>query len=39
MAFALLVDVLQLRMKKSKGVPLKTHEHYLSGEERSTKGI
>lgn len=31
MAFALLVDVLQMRMK-TKGEPVKTHEHYLADE-------
>lgn len=31
MAFALLVDVLQMRMKKP-GVPVRTHEHYRADE-------
>jgi predicted tellurium resistance membrane protein TerC len=32
MGFALLVDVLQMRMKKGKADPVQTHEHYLPGE-------
>ena len=32
MAFAILVDMLQLRMSKGKSVPVKTHEHYLPSE-------
>src|SRR5688572_12246287 len=35
MAFALLVDVFQMRMSKGKSTPVKTHEHYLHGEEES----
>jgi len=38
MAFALLVDVLQLKMNKSKTAPLKTHEHYTPGEEDKNTG-
>lgn len=33
MAFALLVDVFQMKMNKRKSAPVKTHEHYLPGEE------
>jgi predicted tellurium resistance membrane protein TerC len=36
MGFALLVDVLQMKMSKP-GTPVKTHEHYLPGEEESVK--
>jgi predicted tellurium resistance membrane protein TerC len=32
MAFALLVDVFQMRMSKGKSAPVHTHEHYLPGE-------
>ena len=32
MGFALLVDVLQMRMNRRKGVPVKTHEHYKREE-------
>ncbi len=32
MAFALLVDVFQMRMNKGKSVPVQTHEHYLPDE-------
>ena len=38
MAFALLVDVLQMRMRKSATPPVKTHEHYLPGEEDMIDG-
>ncbi len=37
MGFALLVDVLQLRMNKTKAPPVKTHEHYLPGEEKKMR--
>jgi predicted tellurium resistance membrane protein TerC len=37
MSFALLVDVLQMRMKKPKAEPVHTHEHYLPGEEEALK--
>ena len=33
MAFALLVDILQMRMQKTKQEPVNLHEHYLPGEE------
>ncbi len=33
MAFALLVDVFQMKMNKRKSAPVKTHEHYLPGKE------
>ncbi len=32
MAFALLVDVFQMKMNKRKPAPVKTHEHYLPSE-------
>ena len=37
MSFALLVDVLQMRMKKPKTAPVHTHEHYLPGEDEVLK--
>ncbi len=37
MAFAFLVEVLQLRMNKSKTVPVKTHEHYLPEKENKNQ--
>jgi predicted tellurium resistance membrane protein TerC len=37
MSFALLVDVLQMRMKKPTAAPVHTHEHYLPGEEEKLK--
>ncbi len=37
MAFALLVDVLQMKMKKTKAPPVHTHEHYLPEEEKLDK--
>jgi predicted tellurium resistance membrane protein TerC len=37
MSFALLVDVLQMRMKKPAAAPVHTHEHYLPGEEEKLK--
>ncbi len=37
MAFALLVDVLQMKMKGSKSKPVQTHEHYLPGEDKIDK--
>lgn len=37
MAFALGVDVLQMRMKKTKTPPVHTHEHYLPEEEKYDK--
>ncbi|MEI6950126.1 TerC family protein [Paraflavisolibacter sp. H34] len=37
MAFALLVDVLQMRMSKTKTPPVHTREHYLPGEENVIK--
>ncbi|HYE55131.1 MAG TPA: TerC family protein [Chitinophagaceae bacterium] len=39
MAFALLVDVLQMRMKKTTTPPVHTHEHYLPEEENYKKGL
>jgi predicted tellurium resistance membrane protein TerC len=38
MAFSLLVDILQMRMKK-KGAPVSTHEHYKEGEEKYSKRV
>jgi predicted tellurium resistance membrane protein TerC len=32
MAFALLVDIFQMKMNRKKSAPVKTHEHYLAGE-------
>ncbi|HEY0679574.1 MAG TPA: TerC family protein [Chitinophagaceae bacterium] len=32
-AFALIVDILQMRMRKPTTPPVKTHEHYLPGQE------
>jgi predicted tellurium resistance membrane protein TerC len=32
-AFALIVDILQMRMRKPTSPPVRTHEHYLPGEE------
>ena len=32
MAFALLVDIFQMRMNKGKSVPVQTHEHYLPAD-------
>lgn len=37
MTFALLVDVLQMRMKRTTTPPVKTHEHYLPQEENLEK--
>lgn len=37
MAFAVLVEVLQMKMKKAAPEPVHTHEHYLPGEEREVK--
>jgi predicted tellurium resistance membrane protein TerC len=37
MAFALLVDVFQMKMNKRKVEPVKTHEHYLPGEAEKIK--
>ncbi len=37
MTFALLVDVLQMKIKGVKSSPVKTHEHYLSGEDKLEK--
>lgn len=38
MAFALLVDIFQMRMNKKKSGPVKTHEHYLPTEKDTKKG-
>jgi predicted tellurium resistance membrane protein TerC len=32
MAFALLVDIFQMKMNRKKSTPVKTHEHYLTEE-------
>src|SRR5215204_4485864 len=37
MAFALLVDVLQMKMNKAKNPPVELHEHYLPGQEDEVK--
>ena len=37
MAFAILVDILQLRMNKTKAPPVKTREHYLPPEAEKPK--
>ncbi len=39
MAFSLVVDILQMRIKKSKESPVVTHEHYRRGEENYSKDI
>jgi predicted tellurium resistance membrane protein TerC len=39
MAFALLVDIFQMRMNKGKSKPVKTHEHYLPKEAGEEKDI
>jgi predicted tellurium resistance membrane protein TerC len=39
MAFSLGVDVLQMRMKKSKTEPVQLREHYLEEEENIKKGF
>ncbi len=39
MAFALFVDVVQLRMHKSKKPPVQTREHYLPNENEKVKGF
>lgn len=37
MAFALLVDILQMKINKPKTPPVRTHEHYLPEEEKLDK--
>ena len=39
MAFALFVDVVQLRMHRAKSKPIKTREHYLPSEDEKIKGF
>jgi predicted tellurium resistance membrane protein TerC len=39
MAFALFVDVVQLRMHKSRKPPVQTREHYLPNEDEKIKGF
>jgi predicted tellurium resistance membrane protein TerC len=39
MAFALFVDVVQLRMNKRKAPPVQTREHYTADEEKKVKGF
>lgn len=39
MAFALFVDVVQLRMHKPKAPPVQTREHYTTDEEKNIKGF
>ena len=39
MAFALVVDIFQMRMNRpKKATTVQTHEHYLPGEEEKVKG-
>jgi predicted tellurium resistance membrane protein TerC len=37
MAFALLVDIIQMKASKPKTPPVELHEHYLPGEEKTVK--
>ncbi|HEU4472712.1 MAG TPA: TerC family protein [Flavisolibacter sp.] len=37
MAFSLFVDLIQMRLHGKKSQPVKTHEHYLPGEEQAPK--
>jgi predicted tellurium resistance membrane protein TerC len=39
MAFALFVDIVQLRMNKRKAPPVQTREHYTAEEEKKVKGF
>ena len=39
MAFALLVDIFQMKMNKRKADPVKTHEQYLRPEEETKKDV
>jgi hypothetical protein len=39
MAFALFVDIVQLRMNKPKKPPVQTREHYLPEEEKDVQGF
>jgi predicted tellurium resistance membrane protein TerC len=39
MAFALLVDILQMKMKKSKEKPVQTQEHYMPDETKEVKDV
>ena len=39
MSFALLVDVLQMRMNRSAKAPVHIHEHYLPGEDENLKQL
>ena len=39
MAFALFVDIVQLRMNKRKAPPVQTREHYTADEEKKVKGF
>jgi predicted tellurium resistance membrane protein TerC len=39
MAFALLVDIFQMKMSKRKADPVRIHEHYMPKEEETTKDI
>lgn len=39
MAFALLVDIFQMKMSKRKANPVKLHEHYVADDENSSKKI
>jgi predicted tellurium resistance membrane protein TerC len=37
MAFALLVDIIQMKASKVKAPPVELHEHYLPGEDKAVK--
>jgi predicted tellurium resistance membrane protein TerC len=39
MAFALLVDIFQMKTSKQKTPPVQTHEHYVPKEEQTTRDI
>ncbi|HKG68548.1 MAG TPA: TerC family protein [Segetibacter sp.] len=39
MAFALLVDIFQMKMSKQKAAPIQTHEHYLPNEAETKKDV
>jgi predicted tellurium resistance membrane protein TerC len=39
MAFALMVNIFQLKLGKRKAAPVQTHEHYLQDEDKTTKDV
>lgn len=39
MAFALLVDIFQMKMSKQKAAPIQTHEHYLPNEAETKRDV